>query len=76
MSEAFWWYVLAGFLLGFGVSTLWEWVYFRRRRMTIRDRRIAELEATVRAYSAANAPGDDPPWRIGPNQPSKIRAST
>jgi hypothetical protein len=60
MSEAFWWYVLAGFLLGFGVSTLWEWVYFRRRRMTIRDRRIAELEAAVRAYSAASAPGDDP----------------
>lgn len=60
MSEAFWWYVLAGFLLGFGVSTLWEWVYFRRRRMTIRDRRIVELEAAVRAYAAASAPGDDP----------------
>lgn len=53
MSEAFWWYVLAGFLLGFSVSTLWEWIYFRRRRMNIRDRRIAELEATVRAYTAA-----------------------
>jgi len=60
MSEAFWWYVLAGFLLGFSVSTLWEWLYFRRRRMAIRDRRLAELEATVRTYTAAsNAPGDD-----------------
>jgi hypothetical protein len=60
MSEAFWWYVLAGFLLGFSVSTLWEWVYFRRRRMNIRDRRIAELEATVRAYTAAaNVPNGD-----------------
>jgi len=53
MTEAFWWYVLAGFLLGFSVSTLWEWLYFRRRRMAIRDRRIAELEATVRTYAAA-----------------------
>lgn len=60
MSEAFWWYVLAGFLLGFSVSTLWEWLYFRRRRMTIRDRRLAELEATVRTYTAAaNAPDGD-----------------
>jgi hypothetical protein len=60
MSEAFWWYVLAGFLLGFSVSTLWEWLYFRRRRMAIQDRRIAELEATVRTYTAAaNAPSDD-----------------
>lgn len=59
MSEAFWWYVLAGFLLGFSVSTLWEWVYFRRRRMNIRDRRIAELEATVRAYTAAASVPND-----------------
>ncbi|HQY90641.1 hypothetical protein [Caldilinea sp.] len=53
MTETFWWCVLAGFLLGFSVSTLWEWIYFRRRRMTIRDRRIAELQATVRTYTAA-----------------------
>jgi hypothetical protein len=58
MSEAFWWYVLAGFLLGFSFSTLWEWIYFRRRRMNIRDRRIAELEATVRAYTAAASAAD------------------
>ncbi len=53
MTDAFWWYVLAGFLLGFSVSTLWEWLYFRRRRMTIRNQRIADLEATVRTYAAA-----------------------
>ncbi|MBE2239545.1 MAG: hypothetical protein IAE81_17275 [Caldilineaceae bacterium] len=53
MTETFWWCVLAGFLLGFSVSTLWEWIYFRRRRMTIRDRRIAELQATVRTYTTA-----------------------
>jgi predicted flap endonuclease-1-like 5' DNA nuclease len=26
------WYLLAGFILGFAVSTLWEWLYFRRLR--------------------------------------------
>ena len=53
MTEAFWWYLLAGFFIGFSVSTLWEWLYFRRRRMAIRDRRVAELEATLRTYAAA-----------------------
>lgn len=54
MSESFWWHLLAGFLIGFAVSTLWEWLYFRRRRMTIHNRRIDELEATLRTYAAAN----------------------
>ncbi|MCX6047421.1 MAG: DUF4332 domain-containing protein [Chloroflexi bacterium] len=27
------WYVLAGFVLGFTVSTLWEWLYYRGRRL-------------------------------------------
>jgi hypothetical protein len=26
------WYLLAGFLLGFATSTLWEWLYYRRIR--------------------------------------------
>lgn len=26
------WYIIAGFILGFAVSTLWEWLYFRRFR--------------------------------------------
>jgi len=53
MTDSFWWHLLAGFILGFGVSTLWEWLYFRRKRTTIRDRYVAELEATVRTYAAA-----------------------
>lgn len=53
MTDSFWWHLLAGFILGFGVSTLWEWLYFRRKRMTIRDRYVAELEAAVRTYAAA-----------------------
>jgi hypothetical protein len=27
------WFVLAGFVLGFATSLLWEWLYFRRWRM-------------------------------------------
>ncbi len=51
MTDSVWWYVLAGFLLGFILSTLWEWLYFRRRRMRIENQRIAELEATVHSLS-------------------------
>ena len=42
------WFVLAGFLLGFASSTLWEWFYFRKERMKLTDRRIRELEAKLR----------------------------
>ena len=31
MTESVWWYVLAGFLIGFILSTLWEWLFFRLR---------------------------------------------
>src|SRR5688572_23965292 len=41
------WYVLAGFLLGFVSSTLWEWYYFRKERLKLTDRRIRELEAKL-----------------------------
>jgi predicted flap endonuclease-1-like 5' DNA nuclease len=58
MTESFWWHLLAGFIIGFGVSTLWEWLYFRHKRTVIRDRYVAELEATVRTYAAAAAQMD------------------
>lgn len=29
------WFVLAGFILGFATSMLWEWLYFRRRRLAV-----------------------------------------
>jgi hypothetical protein len=48
MEQSFWWYLLAGIILGFIISTLWEWLYFRRRRLVLTDRRIAELEAALR----------------------------
>lgn len=41
------WFVLAGFLLGFAASTLWEWLHFRRERMKLRDRRVRELEGQL-----------------------------
>ncbi|MBW7886252.1 MAG: hypothetical protein H3C34_27220, partial [Caldilineaceae bacterium] len=68
MTQAFWWYLLAGFIIGFSISTLWEWLYFRRKRMNIENRRIAELEATVRGQMAAEggpsrgAAGVDNTW--------------
>jgi predicted flap endonuclease-1-like 5' DNA nuclease len=42
------WFVMAGFLLGFATSTLWEWFYFRKERLKLTDRRIRELEAKLR----------------------------
>jgi hypothetical protein len=54
MIDSVWWYVLAGFILGFILSTLWEWLYFRYRRMRIENQRISELEATVRSLSAVS----------------------
>lgn len=31
------WFTLAGFVLGFAVSTLWEWLYYRGQRFTWRE---------------------------------------
>ena len=28
------WFLLAGTILGFSISTLWEWLYFRRKRLS------------------------------------------
>ncbi len=47
------WFVMAGFLLGFATSTLWEWFYFRKERLKLTDRRIRELEAKLRDSETA-----------------------
>lgn len=44
------WYVLAGAILGFALSTLWEWLYYRSKRMALRDARIEALEAELFEY--------------------------
>ncbi len=33
MESQLLWFLLAGFILGFAASTLWEWLYFRGRRL-------------------------------------------
>lgn len=47
------WFVVAGFILGFATSTLWEWLYYRGKRR-------APLAPPPPA-SAAVSRGDDPP---------------
>lgn len=56
------WFVLAGFVLGFAVSTLWEWFYYRGKRLGWRDERVAELEATLAQRPAqSETPLANPP---------------
>jgi predicted flap endonuclease-1-like 5' DNA nuclease len=50
------WLVAAGFVLGFAASTLWEWLYFRRKRMTLESRVIAELESALRSHEQQRRP--------------------
>jgi hypothetical protein len=56
MTAAFWWYLLAGFIIGFCLSTVWEWLYFRQRRMRIADRRIAALQQQLDSQMRAARP--------------------
>ena len=48
------WFVLAGLILGFALSTLWEWFYFRRERLSAKDERVAELERQLRMAEQRN----------------------
>jgi predicted flap endonuclease-1-like 5' DNA nuclease len=72
------WFVLAGLVLGFALSTLWEWFYFRRERMIVRDDRITELEAQLRAYEQREQEQRTaaPPWTApGYQSPSALLES-
>ena len=68
MSTSPLWFVLAGFLLGFATSTLWEWFHFRKERMRRADMhtRAAELaprpRETVSAREELPPPGGEPVW--------------
>lgn len=46
---AWYWWLLVGILIGWLLSTLIEWLWFRRKRMEVRDERVAELESALRA---------------------------
>ena len=54
MTMSLLWYVLAGVLLGFAASTLWEWLYFRRKRTRIENDRIEELEIQLADEQSLN----------------------
>lgn len=41
------WFVLAGFILGFATSTIWEWYYYRGKRIAMGNRRVLELETEL-----------------------------
>lgn len=41
------WFVLAGFILGFATSTIWEWYYYRGKRLATGNRRVLELETEL-----------------------------
>lgn len=77
------WFVMAGFLLGFATSTLWEWFYFRKERLKLTDRRIRELEAKLRDADAdidsnrstlAGSKSPDPDATPGSRESTRTRA--
>ena len=79
MTQDFWWFALVGFMIGFVLSTLWEWLHFRGKRMRIQNRRIAELEAALRAAQAQinSAPPVAPhPWPAADFQDSAVYLET
>ena len=52
---AWYWWLLVGILIGWLLSTLIEWIWFRRKRMEVRDERVAELENALRASADMGA---------------------
>lgn len=48
------WFVLAGFILGFATSTLWEWLYYRRKRQTQLEQATQAMFQSVRADRRAS----------------------
>lgn len=54
------WFLLAGTILGFSVSTLWEWLYYRPRRVRT---------AARSRYDLADSPAADPDFNLTPPAP-------
>jgi predicted flap endonuclease-1-like 5' DNA nuclease len=56
------WFFLAGTIFGFSISTLWEWLYYRRKRVrVVESSRYALTETPVLATQYALAPPEPPP---------------
>jgi len=60
------WFLLAGFVLGFASSMLWEWLYYRGQRM--RMLALVAEEAALKTQHASSvaplvrAPGEPSQW--------------
>ena len=54
MTTEFLWTLLGGFLLGLSVSTLWEWIFFRRKRMRMENKEIEELRRQVQTLKQSS----------------------
>lgn len=52
------WFVLAGFILGFASSTLWEWLYYRHKRQARVEQAAQPLFPSVRADRRAGVHGE------------------
>lgn len=67
MTSNLLWFVLAGFLLGFATSTLWEWLHFRKVRLRrleerTRDGRVGLRNPEGGAAAARNVSSEEPVW--------------
>lgn len=75
MTREIVWFVLSGFVMGFIVSTLWEWLYYRGRRIQWHNQRVAEQEARLFSQRAiqpepATATQVDEPKNAASDPPS------
>jgi hypothetical protein len=62
------WYILAGIVVGFAASTLWEWLYFRGRRLAVKERDPYDLTSTGKVSttsSLTDTPIDETPVPSG-----------
>jgi hypothetical protein len=66
------WFLLAGFVLGFATSTLWEWVYFRgvRQRNVIQTSAVQGIAPPRSAAPATTVVGSEMPADTGYRSPA------
>ncbi|MEZ4616514.1 MAG: helix-hairpin-helix domain-containing protein [Caldilineaceae bacterium] len=66
MSFRVFWFVVAGFVLGFTTSTLWEWLYYRRKRLRLLQQYGDTVLAVNRTSATADASGslDVQDWKL------------
>ena len=62
------WFVVAGFVIGFTTSTLWEWLYYRRKRLAMLAEHSEFVRDAGRQQSTASlndepATSDGTEWR-------------